>query len=435
VLNYLTYDQFVEQFGFREILNRNFPTPCETLGDKLVRITKGGKKLLYVDWLKINVTDPKDVRSDTDLWLTHIWSFIYSDPERLLQEWFKDNLECKELPFGFTLSKSVRNGKVIDGKYNSYSGRVIKNLFASEVYEQTMKVTTNQVKTMFDLLRDLLEFKVTHSTMFTPSMSDMIVNKDYGGFFAYLRGFANKASIFNPYTYFSIIQGELEPGGGKLFCPVLSWGAPVVAFHNAWGYNEMVGVDVIPSVIEKCEKLHFAYEMDSGPFTDSKKCTLIHSPSEDLFHDPEFYIPYRNYFDTVFFCPPYYNCELYPDTDAGWQSTTRYKTYHDWLAGYWLKTVALCNIVLKPGGTFAFVIVKDYVDIKGGAVKYPISKDMQGYCDKIFDFKKTLDLSWSGFKIKKQNHEKRENVQEHVHIYTKPLISRYHSIDTQTSHQ
>jgi tRNA1(Val) A37 N6-methylase TrmN6 len=58
-------------------------------------------------------------------------------------------------------------------------------------------------------------------------------------------------------------------------------------------------------------------------------------------------------YDKIFFCPPYYDLELYGGEN---QSTTLYSDYDTWLDEYWRQTVQECDKVLKEGGVFSFVM-------------------------------------------------------------------------------
>ena len=69
--------------------------------------------------------------------------------------------------------------------------------------------------------------------------------------------------------------------------------------------------------------------------------------SEILAKNAAFRRKYAGHFDTVFFSPPYYELEMYAG-DA--QSVRKYKTYPEWLEGYWRPTVELCHHVLVKGG-------------------------------------------------------------------------------------
>jgi hypothetical protein len=105
---------------------------------------------------------------------------------------------------------------------------------------------------------------------------------------------------------------------------------------------------------------------------------------------------YKQYFDVVFFSPPYYRLEIYPGKN---QSTERYKTYEEWLQGYWENTVKLCWHILQPGGRLCYII-SNYKE--GGNQSLDLIRDMNGITSKIgfnkkaqpilFDFSESFSL-------------------------------------------
>jgi tRNA1(Val) A37 N6-methylase TrmN6 len=95
---------------------------------------------------------------------------------------------------------------------------------------------------------------------------------------------------------------------------------------------------------------------------------------------PGFSDKYKNYFDAVFFSPPYFQLELYPGKN---QSTVQYKTYEEWLDKYWLKTIQLCYYVLKPGGKMSYILSGYGSHNTKGA--YDLLADMNAISQKIFN--------------------------------------------------
>jgi tRNA1(Val) A37 N6-methylase TrmN6 len=100
-----------------------------------------------------------------------------------------------------------------------------------------------------------------------------------------------------------------------------------------------------------------------------KQVEIFCKPSEDLYVSKPFMNKYREHFDVVFFSPPYYRLELY---EGGEQSTERYKTYEEWLQGYWENTIKLCHHVLENGGKMCYILsgygsenTKDQYDLLG----------------------------------------------------------------------
>lgn len=45
--------------------------------------------------------------------------------------------------------------------------------------------------------------------------------------------------------------------------------------------------------------------------------------------------------------------ELYKSDN---QSTDKYKTYEEWLAGYWEETIKMCHHVLSPKGKMCYIL-------------------------------------------------------------------------------
>ena len=58
-------------------------------------------------------------------------------------------------------------------------------------------------------------------------------------------------------------------------------------------------------------------------------------------------------YDKIFFCPPYFDLEVYAGEN---QSTALYNDYDTWLDKYWRQTVIESDIVLKKDGVFSFVM-------------------------------------------------------------------------------
>jgi tRNA1(Val) A37 N6-methylase TrmN6 len=94
---------------------------------------------------------------------------------------------------------------------------------------------------------------------------------------------------------------------------------------------------------------------------------------------------YKNYFDVVFFSPPYYELELYPGEN---QSTTVYKTYNEWLNGYWLNTMKVCKHVLKNDGKLCYILSSG----GGPHSAVDILKDMNDITKTLFTLKATIPM-------------------------------------------
>jgi len=117
---------------------------------------------------------------------------------------------------------------------------------------------------------------------------------------------------------------------------------------------------------------------------------------------------YREHFDVVFFSPPYYELELYPGEN---QSTVRYKTYEEWLQGYWYKTIQLCNHVLIKGGTLCYILSSG-----GGQSQTNILKDMNTITKRLFSLKTTIPMYNKNVHVTSGSHRE---TNEQIVIFTK----------------
>jgi tRNA1(Val) A37 N6-methylase TrmN6 len=93
---------------------------------------------------------------------------------------------------------------------------------------------------------------------------------------------------------------------------------------------------------------------------------------------------YKNHFDVVFFSPPYYELEIYPGNN---QSTAVYKSYPEWLEGYWKRTLMLCHKVLQKGGRLCYILSSG-----GGPNSGDILKDMNNITKQMFSLRTTIPM-------------------------------------------
>jgi hypothetical protein len=101
-----------------------------------------------------------------------------------------------------------------------------------------------------------------------------------------------------------------------------------------------------------------------------------------LTENKNFIKKYTNNIDFIFFSPPYYSLEEYPGNK---QSTKVYKTYDEWLQGYWANTVQLCSKVLKKDGIMTYIISKKFDS-------YNLEKDMNDITKSYFKLIKKIPL-------------------------------------------
>jgi hypothetical protein len=267
-----------------------------------------------------------------------------------------DSLAITDAPMK---NKQMNNNALV--KYKN----VIRNMFYKEILKDTKSGIDNN-PTFFDVLEDLYVRNIIDYKILTPSAIHYVKNGRLGSVFS---SFYFRASIMNPYLVYSLNQSVLR--GTRIFTPTLGWCSYCYGFLESPGVVEYVGTDVITSVCKKTTQ--FANE-----YYPNKSVKIYNSPSESLL-TPKFIDQYKNHFDVVFFSPPYYRLEMYPGAN---QSTTKYKTYEEWLEGYWEKTIQLCHQVLSPGGKLCYIL-SGY----GSNNEFDLLKDMNQVAKKYFKLK------------------------------------------------
>jgi hypothetical protein len=233
---------------------------------------------------------------------------------------------------------------------------LIRNMHYKDILQNTKSGIEN-VPTFFDVLLDLYVNNIIDYKILTPSSRFYIKEGRIGSVFS---SYYFRASIMNPYLVYSLNKSVLH--GQRIFTPTLGWTSYCYGFLECSEVVEYVGTDVIPSVCKKT--LDFAETR-----YPNKEVKIYCQPSEKLAKSKPFLNKYREHFDTVFFSPPYFQLELYK---GGKQSTDRYKTYEEWLVGYWEETVKLCYHVLQKGGKMCYILsgygsenTKDEYDLIG----------------------------------------------------------------------
>lgn len=292
-------------------------------------------------------------------YLTSIYNayFAFSSPNTL--KWTGINLSDGQ--DGISLQK------------NDGAKRLIRNLFHKELLDLT--VVSNTVKSKVSFWQSLLNMfnhLELEDRFFAPSSIGLCLKNNKNLFYLF-QAYQPKASIFNPYTIKWILSEVIDKvsdytGKNKtFFTPVLSWSAYLMAFMHAENYQTYVGVDVMPSVCQKNRQLAAWYTKETEEAV--KKSVSIHcSPSESL--SEPFLMEYRDFFDTIMVCPPYYDMEIYHE---GSQSTSTYPDYQSWLKNYWMLTVEHCYTLAKPGCIFA-LIINDYSNLNG--TNYELTRDL-----------------------------------------------------------
>ena len=360
----------------------------------------------------------KDNRKElAEVYCQKMYQILVTDAESSLKTFYNSKGELPNpIEYYFNLpTGNCLDGDTFMGMSNSKYGRVCKNINFNDFYN-TKKLYTNDSQYVFGLIKVMYEQFHIRNSLVGPAFFDHIINTedDYSQFWLDFWIGANKASIFNPYTFKSILDTEFT--GDVLFSPCMGWNAYQLGFYNS-DFTHMVSTDVIPNVVDNANKLHNKYvvwkEQDSYQqfFAEEKTTDFYCCPSEQLNARYNFVEKYTNKVDAVLFCPPYFDLELYPGEE---QSTDSFPDYADWLVGYWEETVKLCVSVMKPGAKFGFII-SNYRN--NNKVDTTISQDMKQIVDKHLTFNKHMKVKWSGLTSSRQAHKQRDGNYEDLWIF------------------
>jgi hypothetical protein len=289
-------------------------------------------------------------------------SYLYTDEmETLFEEpLFKESVE--------ELTKSLLNEseKTIYIQRKDRLKRLLRNLYAKEMLNDT--TITNSIPGKPNFWQSLLNFfqgKID-DRLFAPSSISLYLRDNTLQTPIYLlQQYQSKASIVNPALIYLLLQTKLNHNvkHKKLFTPELSWSSYLLTFlASGEDWNEYIGVDVMDSVIQKSQSMYDLFR-EKNP-KSKKTVKLIQTPSESLLKDKGFLAKYTKDIDTVLYCPPYFDMEIYPD-QSGNQSIDKYPTYEKWLEGYFYPTLKLCITVLKSKGKMCVMLGNYHKKLSG----------------------------------------------------------------------
>jgi len=402
---FLTLNDFLIHFPLMNISKKEFvskftvtyATPQSLADIFALKNGHGGRPII-----KKPETDKRYINRDAVI--DYFYEIIITNRHKYLTLFYQAYFEFKDpltLKWSGTSIISTNENfepyKVISLQKNDASKRLIRNLFYLELLDLTK--VTNTVKSQVSFwtsLSNMYNKLQLEDRFFAPSSIDLFLRAkgkakadgddvteiklrasssdiNYNNLFYLFQAYQPKASIFNPYSIkwilTDIIDKELGYSGKALFTPVLSWASYLMAFMHT-DYKEYVGVDVMPTVCDKAEFLSKWYEQKHPLTFKDKKTRILCQPSETLIDDAKFMKQYKEHFDVILVCPPYYDMEIYHE---GPQSIDLYPNYDEWLKIYWGKTVEMCAKITKKGGIFA-LIGNDYQSLDGEL--FPLTKDL-----------------------------------------------------------
>jgi len=368
---------FITKTRFIDLFRENTISFSEFMNE--AKVKTNSSVIVLKDYMKKN----NITQSDVKLLYLHI-----KDKSGYLSRFYDTSLK---IPDDFVISESPMKSTFNNNEKIKYKN-VIRNLHYLDILKNTKSGLYN-TPSYLQVLLDLYNSYIIDYKLLTPSAIHYLKYNRFGGVFS---SFYFRASIMNPYLVYSLNESLLQ--GTKIFTPTLGWSSYAYGFLESSMVEEYVGTDVIPDVCLKTRELAKGY---------NKSTKIYCKPSELLLSNASFKKKYSNYFDVVFFSPPYYELELY---DSENQSTNKYKTYEEWLAKYWDKTIRLCYNSLTKGGRLCYIL-SGY----GKDLQYDLVSDMNTITKQYFKEVKIIDMH-----NKNANMTKHRVSNEKIMLFIKP---------------
>ena len=371
---YLTLDKWLKLFSTSNISYNTFinKAKVKSSNDKINTLTN------VIIKKKLNKT-----------FLKKLYDLVVTNKNVYLTNIFNRSLKIKELD---SLPLCINNNK-----YTEYKNQV-RNLYYKDILYETTTIQPN-IRPYLEVIIELFKKHIIDYKLLTPSVIKLI---EKGSLSNVLSGLYFRSSIMNPVVPYSLSTINTE--SFNVLTPTLGWSSYLLGMLHNNNLNKYVGIDVIPKVCNNTKKIALKNNIDVDIYC---------KPSEDVYKNKIFMKKYSNYFDLIFFSPPYYQLELYKGEN---QSTNRYKTYEEWLDKYWKTTIKLCYETLKKNKIMIYII-SGYTDKKS---YINLEKDMN-----------TISKN-EGFKLLKKINMKGSNVgftkhralNETIFIFTNGNISK-----------
>jgi hypothetical protein len=281
-----------------------------------------------------------------------LYDFIVVNKERYLLNFYKKSLAVTQL-IRFRGEKPIPLKNISNHKRNECKS-VIRNIHMLGILRDTESGLPN-LRTYWTVVHNLFRKWVIDYKLVTPSALQHMAR---GHAASIISAFYVRASILNPHLIYHFARAIVKRPDSVVFTPTLGWSSYLYGFLEDERVSKYIGVDVIPSVCKKTAE--FARE-----YWTTKEVIIHCCPSEDLMSLGLVRPGDKDSVDVIFFSPPYYDLEVYK---GGEQSTSRYRTYEQWLEGYWSNTMKVCRHLMKPDGVMCYVL--------SGYAKYDLDGDM-----------------------------------------------------------
>ena len=409
-----TKEQFLKQFNLDQSISftdfsqqLSVLNGSDTSGQFVIRDSLDG---FLAKWAK---KDNRLQRLNT--YKKNLYQMLVLEPKVALGQWFDKMVALKEpVEYYFQIPNAdILTDKTFAGRTNSKYGRISKNINFDGFYN-TKKLYNNDFEYTLGLMKAMFEDFKLRNSLAGPAFFDHICNikdSNYNQFWTDFMVGCNRASIFNPATYKSIIE-ELFTGE-TIFAPVMGWNSYQLAFYST-GWKRFIATDVIPEVVNNGKLLHQQFEQyrnNSIVEIDQKTVDLYLCPSEKLNERHDFINQYCGQVDAVLFSPPYFDLEIYPGDD---QSFMSFPNYNEWLEGYWAETVKLCAAVMRPGARFGFII-SNYVNKAKQTTT--ISEDMAAVAARYLVLVDQYRVQWSAIAGSRQAKKTRDGNFEDLWLF------------------
>lgn len=463
-MSFLTLDNFLDYFDPIEISRTEFI--------KQFRVTYKGNPTLEQIFCLSNIENRKSVIKSVndfryvnrELIIDYFYDIVVENREKYLTQFYHSYFGLKDpyagkwninplVKMAVTNKGSDQTGSNVDcllfREYNQAKLVEQKETFLNEILELELpKISVQKNDSLRIMIRNLNYLDILHTTkilntskhqvsfwqtligvynhltledrFFAPSSIGLYLRtkKDnqinYNNFFYLFQQYQPKASILNPYTIYWLLENYFT--GDKLFTPVLSWSSYLVAFYHS-RYQTYVGIDVIPRVCERARSL-VQYYSKLRSENRKKQVEIYCQRSETFLQDSAFLSKYQGYFDTVLWCPPYFNMEIYEGSD---QSTEMYPEYRIWLEKYFRETIKLVELVTTKKGLIG-IIMNDYYLLNGSY--YPLIRDFNLIAGQFFDLINIFELvnRTSPLRVNKKNRTERLFVYRPKNSVTNKLL-------------
>lgn len=315
------------------------------------------------------------------------------------------DVDLKDLKFDYNTPIYNKETKLYKGSIQKDKTRAIKGLFFEHIFGTSFNKDNPTLPFIVGIKESLNEYKFNTNLIINSTLKvlynirignvkdeNMTKDNTLSNFiWYYLSIGGKKLSTFNPYTALGILHSF---NCKNVVTPVLDWGSYLLAFMNS-NYEEYVGIDVIPDVIEKCNLIANSkvFKNKKGGLRkkkDDKTVDLYCCPSEELDERFNFSEKYNEHFELSFCSPPYFDLEVY-DEDNQDQSHNKFNNLDEWLVGYWEATVKIIKKTLKKDGYFTFVIS----DSSATKENDSISNKMLEICKKHLTYVETRKINWT----------------------------------------